>query len=73
MSLKREMREELRRLVGATGMIGQFICDVARSNLSADEAESLFEDVNADVEAREAGENGGDGWTDLVPSGRKLH
>jgi hypothetical protein len=29
--------------------------------------------VNADAEAREADENGGDGWTDLVPSGRTLH
>jgi hypothetical protein len=73
MSVKSEMREELRRLLSATGMISQFICDVARSNLSADEARSLFEDVNADAEAREAGEDGGDGCTDLVPSGRKLH
>jgi hypothetical protein len=70
MGSKREMREELRCLLSATGMISQFICDVAWSNLSADEAESLFEHVNADAEA---GEDGGNGWTDLVPSGRKLH
>jgi hypothetical protein len=74
MSDKRELRDELRRLIIANGAIGQFIYDVATSNLSADEAESLFEDVNA--EAREADESGEDGWMDLALSAqrsRKLH
>jgi hypothetical protein len=52
-------------------MIGQFIYDVARSNLSADEAESLFEDVNA--EACETDESGGDGWMDLDLSAQRSH
>jgi hypothetical protein len=63
MSDKPELRDEPRRLIIANGVIGQFIYDVARSNLSADEAESLFEDVNA--EACETDESGGDGWMDL--------
>ena len=68
MSNKRELRDELRRLIIATGMIGQFIYEVARCNLSADEAERLFEDVNA-----EAHESGGDGWTDLYLSAQRSH
>ena len=71
MSNKRELRDELRRLIIANGMIGQFIYDVARCNLSAGEAESLFEDVNA--EAREADESGGDGWMDLDLSAQRSH
>jgi hypothetical protein len=71
MSDKRELRDELRRLIIANGTIGQFIYDVARSNLSADEAESLFEEVNA--EALEANESGGDGWMELDLSARGSH
>jgi hypothetical protein len=71
MSDKRELRDELRRLMIANGMIGQFIYEVARFNLSANEAESLFESVNA--EAREAHDGGGDGWTDLCLSAQRSH
>jgi hypothetical protein len=47
MSLKRELSEELRRLFIAHAMIGGFIFNVARTNLLADEVDSLFEEVNA--------------------------
>ena len=36
-----EKRDELRRLIIAYGMTGQFIYDVARCNLSNDEAKSF--------------------------------
>ena len=71
MSDKRALRDELRQLIIANGMIGQFMYDLARCTLSADEAESLFEDVNAEV--READESGGDGWMDLDPSAQQPH
>jgi hypothetical protein len=68
MNDKRGPRDELRRLIIANGMIAKFIYDVARFNLSAGEAETLFEDVNA-----EADESGGDGWMDLDPSAQQYH
>ena len=71
MSNKRELRDLLRRLIVANLMIGQFMFDVARYNLSTDEAESLFEEANS--EAHEADESGGDGWMDLDLSAQRPH
>jgi hypothetical protein len=74
MSDKRELRDLLRRVIIANGTIVQFIYDVARSNLSAEEAESFLEEVNA--ETLEADESGEDGWMDLDLSAQgsdKLH
>jgi hypothetical protein len=54
-----EKRDELRRLI------------IAYGNLSNDEAKSLLEELNA--AAREADENGGDGWMDLDLSAQPSH
>jgi hypothetical protein len=69
MSLKRELSEELRRLFIANGMIGQFIFNVARSNLAEYEVDSLIEEVN--VAMRELEDSGGDPWMDLGPSAQR--
>jgi hypothetical protein len=69
MSLKHEMREELRRLFIANGMIGQFIFNVARSNLAEYEVDSLIEEVNAAM--RELEDSGEDPWMDLDPSAQR--
>jgi hypothetical protein len=69
MSLKREMREELKRLFIAHAVIGGFIFDVARTNLLADEVDSLFEEVNAAM--RELEDSGEDPWMDLDPSAQR--
>ena len=71
MSDKRELRDLLRRLIIAHGMIGQFVMDVATDSLSMDEAENLSEEVGA--EARKAHEGGGDGWMDLDLSAQRSH
>jgi len=71
MSDKRELRDLLKRLIIANGMIGQFVMDVATDALSIDEAESLWEEVDAEV--REAHESGGDGWMDLDLSAQRSH
>jgi hypothetical protein len=68
MSGKRELRDLLRRLIIAHGIIGQFVMEVATDNLSMDEAESLWEEVVA-----EAHESGGDGWMDLDVSAQRSH
>ena len=74
MSDKRELRDLLRRVIIANGTIVQFIYDVARSNLSADEAESLLEEVNAEaLEALEADESGEEGWMELDLSAQGSH
>jgi hypothetical protein len=71
MSDKRELRDLLRLLIIANDTIGQFIYDVARSNLSADEAETLFEELNA--AALEADESGEEGWMELDLSAQGSH
>ena len=71
MNDKRELRDLMRRLIIAHGMIGQFVMDVATDALSLNEAESLWEEVGA--AAREAHENGAYGWMDLDLSAQRSH
>ena len=62
MSNKRELRDLLRRLIVANLMIGQFMFDVARYNLSMDEAESfLKKPIPKRTKRTKAAET--DGWT----------
>ena len=69
MSLKHEMRGELRRLFIANAMIGQFIFNLARSNLAEYEVDGLIEKVNAVM--RELEDSGEDPWMDLDPSAQR--